>query len=213
MIRVFVCLAALFLSAAPVFGQECGPGCPLCTDGPRATIMEPGTFLLNAVVIPWGEDEKGVLGIKYGLLKWLDVGFGYTISAKKTVWSVRARLAAEKEKGWALGILVGTGSVRIRGGDQSLYFQLTKSVKVREGFGLRIYGGLSTLLPDFDRLYGIGGLTVTFNEKLSAFLNYDGRNFHPGVSWEAGEWLTLSAYLIESREFALAAGVRFPRKK
>lgn len=212
-INVFVCLAAFVLAAAPLSGQECGPGCPLCSDSPQAAIMEPGKFLLNVMVIPGGEDETGVLSFKYGLLKWLDLGLGYTLSGKETVWSVRAQLAAEKEDNWMPGVIVGTGSVRIHGGDQSIYFQLTKTMEIRESFALCVYAGLSTLLDDFGDLYFIGGLTLRLKERVSAFLNYDGRNFHPGVSWEAAGWLTLSFFLVESREFAFAAGVRFSLKK
>jgi len=49
---------------------------------------------------------------------------------------------------------------------------------------------------------------VTITEKYSAFINYDGRNIHPGISWLPLDWLTLSALLIEGRDFALSAGIR-----
>jgi len=174
--------------------------------------MEPQNFLITNIYIPGGEEETNVLRLRFGIFSWLDAGIGYTFSAEKLIWSARAQVITEKEEGWRPGLLIGAGSVRIGGSDQSIYFQVTKSWEFSEGFALRISGGMATLLPELDHLYGLAGLTVTVTEKFSAFVNYDGRNFHPGISWIPLDWLTISGILIESRDFALAGGIRWKLK-
>jgi hypothetical protein len=195
-----------------LFSQECGPSCPVCSGGSIGKAMDKGGFLLNGIYIPRGEEEKGVFKLRYGIFSWLDAGIGYTLEAEKIVWSLRLQAISEDEEGWRPGLLIGTGSVQIGGSDQSLYFQLVKSWEFSEGFALQISGGMATLLPDTDRLYGLAGLTLTITEKFSAFVNYDGRNIHPGISWIAMDWLTVSALLIEGREFAFSTGIRWKLK-
>jgi len=206
-LNILVILA--FACPALVVAQECGPSCPVCSGGSQSTIQEPQSFLITNIYIPGGEDETNVLRLRYGIFSWLDAGIGYTFSEEKLTWSVRAQVISENEKGWRPGLLMGTGSVRIGGSDQSLYFQVTKSLEFSEGFALRISGGMATLLPDVDRLYGLAAITLTVTEQFSAFVNYDGNNFHPGISWIPLDWLTVSGILIESRDFALATGIRW----
>lgn len=209
-LTVLVILVLVF--PAIVTGQECGPNCPACSGGSQSTFTEPQSFFISDLYIPGGEEETNILKLRYGILSWLDAGFGYTFSAKKFIWSLRAQVIPENEKGWRPGLLVGTGSVRIGGSDQSLYFQVTKSWEFSEGFSLRISGGMATLLPDLDRLYALAGLTLTLTEKFSVFAHYDGRSFHPGISWIPLDWLTISSILIESRDFALSVGIRWNLK-
>lgn len=200
------------LSPTGLSGQECGPSCPVCSGGSTGKAMDRGSFFLSGMYIPGGEEETGVFKLRYGIFSWLDAGIGYTVKAEKLTWSLRVRAISEDEDGWRPGLLVGTGSVQIGGGDQSFYMLLTKSREFSEGFAVQVSGGLATLMPDFDRLYGLAGFTVTIREKYSAFINYDGRNIHPGISWVPLDWLTLSAVLIEGRDFALSAGIRWKLK-
>lgn len=207
---IYVVLMVLwFASPGDLFTQECGPSCPVCSGGSIGKAMGRGNFLMTGIFIPGAEEETGVFKLRYGIFSWLDAGIGYTVSAEKIIWSLRAQVISEDEDGWRPGILIGSGSVQIGGSDQSLYFQLTKSWEFSEGFAVQVTGGMAALFPDMDRLYGLAGLTVTFTEKFSAFVNYDGRNIHPGISWIPIDWLTVSALLIESRDFALSAGIRW----
>lgn len=57
--------------------------------------------------------------VRYGIFKWLDAGVGYGFKAKKPIWSLRVQPLAEKAGKWHPGIIVGTGSVRTGGTDQS----------------------------------------------------------------------------------------------
>ncbi|NIM13025.1 MAG: hypothetical protein GTO45_12935 [Candidatus Aminicenantes bacterium] len=207
-----VVLVLWLVCTGVLFSQECGPSCPVCSGGSLGKAMERGRVLATGIFIPWADEETGVLRLRYGIFSWLDAGIGYTLPTEKIIWSLRVQAISEDEEGWRPGILIGTGSVRIGGSDQSLYFQVTKSWELSEGFALQITGGMATLLPDTDRLYGLAGLTVTVTERFSGFVNYDGRSFHPGISWIPIDWLTVSALLVETRDFALSAGIRWKLK-
>jgi len=210
---LFVVLMVMgLLSPLDVSGQGCGPNCPVCSGGSTGKAMDGGSFLLTGMYIPGGEEETGVFKLRYGIFSWLDAGIGYTVKAEKLIWSLRVQAISEDEDGWRPGLLVGTGSVQIGGSDQSLYLMLSKSREFSEAIAVRVSAGLATLMPDLDRLYGLAGLTVTFSEKYSAFINYDGRTLHPGVSWVPLDWLTLSALLIEGRDIAFSAGIRWNLK-
>lgn len=214
---LFFCSFALsmmlfFFSNTALMGQECGPNCPACSGGSEGALLEPGNFLFTGMAIPWGEEEKGVLRVRAGILPWLDAGIGYTVTSEKFTWSVRAQVLSEEKKGWRPALIVGTGSVRIGGNDQSLYAQVMKSFELSDDIDVRLSGGLATLIPDFDKLYALAGVSVTYGGKYSVFLSYDGKAFHPGVSWTPLEWLTLSAIMIESKDFALSAGLRWRSK-
>ncbi len=191
--------------------QGCGPFCPVCSGsgGSTGALVSPGTLVTNLLYIPNGEEETGLINFRGGIFPWLDLGIGYTVITDKPIWSARLQLLSEVESGWRPALMVGTGSVRTGGSDQSLYFQLTKGWEFSEIFSLRISAGMASLLPDLDKNYGLAGLTFTITDRWSPFISYDGIHFHPGLSWIPTDWLMLNFIMIESQEPAVSVGFRF----
>ena len=74
---------------------------------------------------------------------------------------------------------------------------------------LRVTAGVASLVPEYDKLYGLGGLTFSIAERFSPFATYDGINFHEGLAWIPLDWLTVSALLIESKEPAFSVGFKY----
>jgi hypothetical protein len=175
--------------------------------------MSVKTLLVTGIYIPTGEEEVGVVNVKYGLLKWMEVGAGYTIKAEKPVWSIRLLPVSEDEDGWRPGLIMGTGSVQAGGSDQSVFLQLTKSWEFVEGYALRLSGGAASLVPDFEKIYGIAGMTLTITERFSPFGSFDGNNFHTGLVWIPVDWLSVGALLVEMEYPAVSLGWRFAFSK
>jgi len=201
----------LFVFIGQIYAQQCGPGCPVCsgTGSSTGALVSPGTVIPSYLYIPNGEEEKGVFNIRGGVTSWLDVGLGYTVEAEKVIWSARLQPLQESEDSWRPAVILGTGSVQTGGNDQSLYLLLSKSWEFNETFSARISAGAASLMPDFDKLYGLAGLTLTITERWSPFISYDGINFHPGLSWVPTDWLTVAAILVESKEPAVSVGLRY----
>jgi hypothetical protein len=208
-LKIFVII--LFCLACISESQECGPSCPVCsgTGESGGGLMKTRTLLVGGIYIPFGEEEIGVINLRYGVFKWMDVGAGYTIKAEKPIWSIRFLPLSENEESWRPGIIIGTGSVQTGGSDQSVFAQITKSWEFKEGFALRLAGGAASLVPDFDEIYGIGGITATVTEQFSPFASYDGKNFHVGLAWIPTDWLTIGALLVEMENPAVSLGYRF----
>lgn len=210
---LFLLLVVLII-AGQSFAQQCGPGCPVCSGSGSSTgaLVSSGTFIPNFLYIPNGEEETGVFNIRSGVTSWLDMGLGYTVKAKKFIWSARLQALEEDEDSWRPSIILGTGSVQTGGSDQSLFLQFTKSWEFNEIFAARVSAGAASLMPDFEKLYGLAGLTLTITEQWSPFVSYDGISFHPGLAWIPTDWLNLAAILVESEEPAVSVGFRYSFK-
>jgi hypothetical protein len=83
-----------------------------------------------------------------------------------------------------------------------------KSWEMSESFDLRLSSGAATLVPDFNRLYGLAGITASFKDRYATFANYDGNSFHEGFAWIPLDWLTVSFLMIETEypAFSIAIG-------
>ncbi len=209
------CLLVALWYIKPVWAQQCGPFCPVCSGSGSSTggLVSPGVLIQNFLYIPNGKEEIGVINLRGGATSWLDLGIGYTIEAKKTVWSLRLQPLTETESSWQPTIIVGTGSVQTGRSDQSIFVQLSKSWEFSEVFAMRISSGIASLLPDTERLYGLAALTLTITDHWSPFITHDGINFHPGISWIPTDWLSVATILIESSEPAISVSFRYSLQK
>ncbi len=73
---------------------------------------------------------------------------------------------------------------------------------------MRITAGVASLVPEYEKVYGLGSITTSIAEKFSPFVSYDGINFHEGIAWIPLDWLTISVLLIESKDPALSVGIK-----
>ena len=159
---IFVIFAAM-----PLFSQECGPSCPVCSGNSQGALLFRNSLLISGLYSPISDDENGVINARYGLLPWLDIGAGYAFKARKPIWSLRIQPLKETENWWRPAVVLGTGSVQAGGSDQSVYAQLSKSWEFGENFALRISGGAATLIPEFNKVFGLAALTNTYYEKFA----------------------------------------------
>ena len=191
--------------------QECGPGCPICSGSGSSTgaILPSGAMVLTAMAIPNGEDDTGIFNLRAGVTSWLDLGLGYGIKSEKLIWSVRFQPIAEDESSWRPGIILGTGSVRTGGSDQSVFLQVTKAFDFSEKISARFSVGIASLLPELNQEFLLAGVTLTVNEHWSPFLSYDGRNFHFGLSWIPIDWLFIAGFMVEAKNPAILVGYRW----
>jgi hypothetical protein len=206
---MFIVLLFGFAVYSPA--QVCGPGCPVCSGSGQSTgaLLSPGTLISTAIAIPDGEDETGVFNFRVGVSSWLDVGLGYTVKSDRFIWSVRLQPLSENEESWRPAIIVGTGSVQTGGSDQSAFIQVTKSFEFSEIFSARFSIGAATLLPDFDKEYFLAAITMTVTERWSPFFNYDGINYHLGLSWMPNDWLFVTGVMVEMKNPAIMVGFRW----
>ena len=205
----FSAIAVLLFISNRSFAQECGPNCPACSGGASGSLIEQKSLVISALVMPTSDDEYAVVNVRYGILKWLDAGVGYTFEAKKPIWSLRVQPLAEKAGKWYPGIIVGTGSVRTGGTDQSVYTMLTKTFEMSEKFALQGYVGAASIFNDFNNPFFLSGASAILFEKFTLFGSYDGKNFHEGFSWTTTDNLTLSVLLIETRYPSISVRYRF----
>ena len=210
-IVIIICLFVICCIMSNIQAQGCGPNCPVCSGSGSNTgaLVAPKTVILNAIGIPKGDEETGVVNVRGGLTNWLDLGVGYTFKSKKPIWSARIQLFGETEEGIRPAFVFGTGSVQTGGNDQSLFAQLSKSWEFGEIFSMRISAGAASLLPDFSELFGLYSFTFTLFEDWSPFISYDGISYHPGLSWIPTDWLNIGFVLVESKEPAFSFGFRF----
>ena len=207
--RIIVFVTIVMSFSTYLSAQECGPSCPVCSGSTDGSLLATGSLLFSSIYIPEGEEEQSVFSIRYGAFSRFDMGIGYTPTSEKVIWSARYQALTEDEDSWKPGIILGTGSVRTGGSDQSLYLHFTKSWEFSENFALRVTAGAASLIPEFDKVYGLAGMTTSIAEKFSPFVSYDGKNFHEGFSWIPLDWLTCSVLLIESKDPAVALGIRW----
>lgn len=212
MYRNLIIVAAILLGlAVNSSAQVCGPGCPVCSGSGQSTgaLISPGTLISTAMAIPGGNDETGVLNFRAGITSWLDIGLGYTVKSDKFIWSIRLEPISENEGSWRPAVILGTGSVQTGGSDQSAFIQVTKAFEFSEIFSARFSIGAASLLPDFDKEYFLAGITMTITECWSPFFNYDGINYHVGLSWIPYDWLFVSVLMVEMKNPAIMVGFRW----
>ena len=209
--RVILIIIIIISYTVIADAQECGPSCPVCSGSGDnlGALLASKSLLVNGLYIPAGEDETGVLNLRYGLFKWADIGIGHTIKAEKPIWSIRLQPVLESENCWRPGLILGTGSVQTGESDQSVFIQLTKAHEFVEWLALRMSMGISTLAPDFNEIYGLTGITITVTERFNPFATYDGRNSHLGLSWIPADWLVISGLLLEVHDPAISVGFRW----
>ena len=190
--------------------QECGPFCPVCsgTGSSTGALVSPGVLIPNILYIPNGEEEQAVVNLRGGITSWIDAGIGYAFEEETMLWSLRVLILQEEESTWQPTLIFGTGSVQMGKSDQSVFVQFSKSWEFNEVFSLRISSGVASLIPELEEYYGLAGLTLTITESWSPFISYDGKNFHPGLSWIPTDWFTISGIILESEEPAISAGFR-----
>jgi hypothetical protein len=202
-------LVSLFListQAETAMGQECGPGCPVCSGKAEGALLAPATVFGSALYIPDGEEETAVLNLRYGLFSWMDIGIGYAVDEEEPLWSVRFAPVAEDPEGWRPALILGTGSVQAGGSDQSAFVVLSKTVEIVEAcFGVRLSGGYATDLPDLAEDWGLGTVAFTLFDRVNPFYTYDGVNSHLGLALFATDWLTLTGYFLELEEPGIMA--------
>lgn len=207
--KVCVVIAGMLIISNKVYSQECGPNCPACSGGSSGGIIAKNNLVVSALGMPTSDDEYAVANVRYGVFNWMDAGVGYAFKAKDPIWSLRIKPLAEKEDRWYPGIIIGTGSVRTGGNDQSVYGMLTKTIEFNEKFAIQGYVGTASVFKDFENPFLLSGLSAIFFEKFTVFGSYDGLNFHEGFSWTATDNLTLSALMIESRYPSLSVSYGF----
>ncbi len=204
--KIIVLLALILSLSNVVIAQVCGPSCPVCSGSTDGSLLATRSFLFTSMSIPGGEEENGVFNLRYGAFPRFDVGAGYTVKSNEVFWN--ARFQAVLEESWKPGIILGTGSVRTGKSDQSLYLHITKSWEFSESFALRATGGVASLVPEYEKVYGLASITTSIAEKFSPFVSYDGINFHEGLAWIPLDWLTISVLLIESKDPAISFGIK-----
>ena len=206
--KLIILLLALSILSTFAFAQDCGPNCPLCSGSGLNTegMFVPGTIFANALFVPDGE-ETVVSTLKFAAHKRLNLGIGYINKSDAVIWNARLLVFEEKEK--LPGIVVGTGSVRLGGSDQSVFFSATKNFEENLGLPLRISAGAASIVPDFNEVYFIGTVSYLIKEVLFPFVSYDGINPHFGATLQLFEKFTIGGYYIEKEYFGFSAGVRF----
>jgi hypothetical protein len=204
-------LAIILLFGGMAYAQECGPSCPVCTGAgsSEGALLSRNAVIASVISIPDAEEERAVFNIRYGFLDWVDAGVGYAARTEKMLWNLRVQPIPEKKGNWQPALILGTGSVQIGGSDQSLYAQLIKSWDIDKTFSLSLSAGTATLLPDFDEVYGLAGITGNILDRFSVFANYDGISYHEGVSWIVLDWLTASFLMVESESPAVSVSFKW----
>ncbi len=204
--KIHLILLLVLLITITTYAQECGPSCPVCSGGGSndGALLSQKSVLISGLSIPTADEERAVLNARYGILSWLDAGVGYAIRTEKVLWNIRVQPVLEQEDSWRPGIILGTGSVQTGGSDQSIYAQFIKSQEIGETFGLRLSAGAATLLPGFDEIYGLAGVTASLYERYAMFGNYDGKSFHSGLSWIPSDRFTLSFLMVEMESPAIS---------
>ena len=205
MIKPIIAIIISLLFSINISAQECGPSCPICSGSTDGSLLSIGSLLVNSTSVPGSDEENTVFNTRFGIAPRFDVGLGYGVKREKAIWNARFQVIMENER--RPGIIIGAGSVRIGKSDQSLYLHITKSWEISETFALRMTSGVANLVPEYDKTYGLGGLTFSIAEKYSPFITFDGVEFHEGFAWIPLDWLTISALLIESKDPAFSFGI------
>lgn len=206
--RLLITLLLFFGIQLYALAQGCGPNCPVCSGSANGNLTSAQTFSIGGLYIPSGEEETGVMTVRYGAFDWLDVGIGYTFKEKNIIWNARIKAINQDEDSWKPALILGTGSIRADGNDQSIYMSLLKSKEFSESFAISVSAGIATLSSDMSKYYGIANLSLIFHEKLTAFVNFDGLQFHEGIQWTFNDWLSAGFMLIETKDPAISINIR-----
>jgi len=207
----FVIILVLFLNFnGLLLAQGCGPNCPACSGTTDGNLTPTKSISVQGLYMPTGEEEFGVLGLKYGAFDWLDLGIAYTFKAEKIIWNARLQAIKQNEENWQPSVIIGTGSIRTDGTDQSIYVNILKSKKFSENFGISVSGGIASLTSDIEKIYGIGNVSLIFMEKITTFVNFDGISFHEGIMWSVNDWFTAGIMMIESKDPAISVNITTP---
>ena len=207
-LSILIVITAIAFSE--VKGQGCGPNCPACSGLLDGSLLAPKTLFVQGLYMPTADDEKGIVNLRYGFFSWLDAGVGYAVKAEKIIWNARVQPLKEDEEGWRPGLVLGTGSIRSGSSDQSLYMNFLKSKEFSENFTVTSSCGIATLASDIEKIYVIGNVSFTFKEKYTAFVNFDGINFHEGFAWTVNDWLTTGFMMIESKHPSFTVSIMKP---
>jgi len=207
LISFFIIYILFFAFTNTVIAQVCGPNCPVCSGTIDGKLTPAKTLSLQGMYIPTGEEEYGMLSLKYGASEWLDLGLSYTFKAQKVIWNARVQLIKQNEDNWRPGFILGTGSIRAGRSDQSIYANVLKTKEFSENFAMSFSGGIASLASDLDKIYGIGNVSLIFKEKIATFVNFDGINFHEGATWTVNDWFTAGFILVESKDPAIFVNI------
>ena len=114
----------------------------------------------------------------------LTAGIEYNPLAKKV--SPLANFVALTETHQRAALIFGTSSDRIgTPSGQSFYATLSKSLKHHTGLPIAPYVGVAYGTYE-DRARVIGGLNITFNERWSSTMLFDGVRVHPLLNYTSG---------------------------
>ncbi len=213
--KQFLIIAAVVgLISEQVIAMNCA-ACPACPGSGHSSgsLLTPGTLSLNNLFIPNSDEETGIINLQAGITSWMEGGIGFGLKREKAVWSLRIQVVDEMDSGWRPAMLIGLGSVQTGKNDQSLYLQAAKTFTLNEKLSLRLSAGTTSLFKDFENISGLAGATISFQEKWSSFINYDGESIHPGISWNPKEWLTVAGIMIEAETPAILAGFLYTYQK
>ena len=90
--------------------------------------------------------------LRYGAFNWLDLGIGYTFKEKNVIWNARIKVTKQDKESWKPELIIGTGSIRTDGNDQSIYMSLLKTREFSEEFAGSITTGIATLSSNFVKI-------------------------------------------------------------
>jgi len=210
--KKFIIVLTIILSVMSInllaVGQECGPNCPLCSGSGlnSEALLSKGTIMGSLLVAPGGE-ETIIPAVKFALHKRIDLGIGYINKSNIIIWNTRFLISEESEK--YPGIIIGSGSVRTGGSDQSVFITATKNLEDYIDKPFRFSFGTSSVISDLHKIYFIGTVSYLYKEKIFPFLSYDGLNAHLGFSYILKENFNIGLILIEKRYVGISTGIRF----
>jgi hypothetical protein len=208
MIKKFIYIVLFMIGFTnQIFAQTCGPNCPACSGSSDGSLIPVKSLSLQGMYIPNGEEENGIVNLRYGAFEWLDLGVGYTFKSEKFIWNARIQAFKQDVDTWKPGLIIGTGSIRTGSSDQSIYASLLKTIEISENFETSLSGGIATLTSDLEKIYGIGNVSLIFYEKVTVYANFDGISFHEGIAWSINDWLSTGVMLVESKDFAITAKI------
>lgn len=148
--------------------------------------------------------------LTYWITRDLQIGVEYNPLAGDVGPLANWRILAETDARPAL--ILGTSSDRIgTKTGRSVYLTASKSLERFTGLPVSPYLGISYGASD-DRIRGIGGLSIRYNEAFSSMHMFDGVNLHHQVIWSLNEHHSISLLLVQVGEdhFAgISYAVRF----
>jgi len=208
--NLLITLTLFLITNSFILAQGCGPNCPACSGTTDGNLTPTKSISFQGLYIPTGEEEFGVLGVKYGAFDWLDLGIAYTFKSEKIIWNARLQAIKQNDSNWQPSVVLGTGSIRTDGTDQSIYLNIIKSKEFSENFAISVSGGIASLTSDIEKIYGIGNVSLIFMEKITTFVNFDGISFHEGIMWTVNDWFTAGIIMIESKDPAISVNITTP---